>query len=175
LKCTPRALIDRESVTLRARRRFGRGWEPNRRAVRRSRHAIRCEAGASHDAFPSGSLGTRNGVTLGPRKSLSTVRDQALTSWPRWRNAAIGSASHRCNEHRRVASPQRFSSHRTLHQAVFLPTVSCPADPAVALASRRISWSNQIGVLLAGGPFGGSGSQTVSRPQLPSPSNRSAQ
>ena len=98
-----------------------------REGVRRSRHAMICEAGASHDAFPSGSLGMRNVVTSAPlRKSRSTVRGPALTSWPRWRDAAIGSASHRCNEHRRVALPKRFWSHRKLHQAGYLETVSVP-------------------------------------------------
>jgi hypothetical protein len=111
LKCTPRALVDRESVTQCARRCFGRGWEPNTRGVRRSRHAMICEAGASRDAFPSGSLGTRNVVTsslIGLTKSLRSSnagwtimrpKDRLLRCFSRasrGRNLGPRTASERC-------------------------------------------------------------------------------
>ncbi len=99
-----RVLVDRESLTVRARCHSGRGWQPKPRGVRRSCYAVICEAGAwergsgsfircvpkrelgneeagaSYGASPSGSLGTRKaGASYGAFPSGSFGTRKALT------------------------------------------------------------------------------------------------
>ncbi len=73
-----RALVDRESLTVRARCHSGRGWQPKPRGVRRSRYAMICEAGASRGAFPSGSLGTRKNEPEFDQQRLAITREGAI-------------------------------------------------------------------------------------------------